>query len=81
MTDKSRKFQVEKNGIEFHKVAAIAACNGAAVTPYHVHPPILPPHLQDKEISHRTGDGPQAWRVTVVLSLSEFAAIGIAKRL
>mmetsp|Transcript_22447 Transcript_22447/g.31205 ORF Transcript_22447/g.31205 Transcript_22447/m.31205 type:complete len:479 (+) Transcript_22447:128-1564(+) len=34
--------KVSKEGIEFHKVAAIAACNGASVRPYHVHPPILP---------------------------------------
>lgn len=33
---------VEQHGIEFHKLAAIAACNGAAVQPHHVFPPIYP---------------------------------------
>jgi hypothetical protein len=34
--------QVEQHGIEFHKLAALAACNGAAVQPHHVFPPVYP---------------------------------------
>ena len=45
-----RMMQVEKKGIVFHKMAAIAAFNGADITPYHIHPPIVPPHLEGKEI-------------------------------
>eukprot|EP00240_Pyramimonas_obovata_P015986 CAMPEP_0118923172 /NCGR_PEP_ID=MMETSP1169-20130426/1798_1 /TAXON_ID=36882 /ORGANISM="Pyramimonas obovata, Strain CCMP722" /LENGTH=283 /DNA_ID=CAMNT_0006864123 /DNA_START=190 /DNA_END=1037 /DNA_ORIENTATION=- len=65
MLDCCEKLEVvEKNGIEFHKVAAIAACNGAAVTPYHVHPSIIPPHLKDKEIAQRT-DIPNLAKATI----------------